>query len=221
MMGTRAQADSLLDSYIEKVGGKEAWGAIKSFKLEMIGEFGDHMSVSEHYMLKPHCYKIVFTLSSGSEILTYDGEKGQIGRQGTLEKMSSGMRYEMHEEADFFDELIFYKERGHSMERLKDTLINDQNYAKISLHKSEWDVQQYYINTRTQLLEMVEEYSAEEQYKGVRFKTVFSEYRQEGKVLFPKKMALFGNDSLLVDFEITEVVWNPVLHLDDFRLTPK
>lgn len=223
MMGIRAQAqtDSLLDSYIEKVGGKEAWATIKSFKMEMIGEFGDQMSVSEHYMLKPHCFKIVFMLTSGTETLAYDGHKGQMERKGVLEKMPEGMRYEMHEEADFFDELIFHKERGYSIKRQKDTLIKNQNYAKFTMHKSEWDLQHYYINTKTQLLEMVEEHSAEQQYKGVLFKTVFSEYRKVGKVLFPKKMALFGNNKLLVDFEITEVIWNPVLRLEDFRLTPK
>ena len=210
--------DSLIENYTIAVGGKKEWRKIRSFHLKMIGRSGNRAAKVENHMLKPHCFKITFHFPSGKRVLSYFGTSGQILDEGEIKPMPEDMQIEMREEPDFFDELLFYKEKGYRAEYLLDTIIEEHYYHKISLYKSGKDIQFYYINKANNLVEIVEEYSEEEKYEGVLFKTTFPSYKRVDKILFPNKMLLYGDDRLMVDYEITELILNPKLKMSDFFL---
>ena len=210
--------DSILHLYTEAIGGKAEWEKVKSFKLDMIGTSNSGQVLLEQYMLKPYCFKMVFHFNSANRVLTYDGLNGQILDNGKIKEMPKDMQIEMREEPDFYDELIFYQEKNYSISHEPDTLIDNKHYAKIALKKSDHDIQYYYLNLENHLVEIVEEYSEEEKFKGTLFKTTFSAYQKIDQILFPKRMSLYGNDILLVDYDITKVILNPELSKSDFRL---
>lgn len=210
------QADTLVQQYTEKIGGKKAWKKIHAFHVEMWGRTPKQQARVEHFMLKPDCFKIIFHFASGKRTLSYSGKTGYIEDKGVIEIMPADMQVEMREEPDFFDELIFYKEKDYPLVFLQDTVINEQNFAKLALQKPENDTQFYYINRHTQLVEIIEEYSTEVKYAGTLFKTTFPEYQAVGNILFPKKMDLYGNNELIVNYTITSVVLNPKLKKKDF-----
>ena len=215
---SQSKALQALDAYIEKVGGKEAWVDIQSFKLELTSTARGLTKPVDHYMLKPFCFKMVFRYPSGDRILSYDGTKGQIYKEGKVIPMPEDMQIEMREEPDFFDELIFYKEKNIPIEVLRDTTIAGRSYHKFALIKSPVDTQYYYINKDNHLLEMVEETSEEVKWEGTLFKTTFMEYQKVDNILFPKLMDLHANDKIMNKYTIDKVILNPELSMEDFDL---
>ncbi len=209
-------SEQILDRYREAIGGEEAWRHIKSFKIEMEGESDSQKAKVEHYMLKPHFYKMVFNFPNLKRTLTYYGTEGKILINNEITPMPDDMKIEMREEPDFYDELIFYDEKGYGLEKLKDTIIEKTLYWKFALIKNPEDTQFYYINKANYLLEIIEEYSEEKKHKGVLFKTTFDNYKEVGNVLFPMQMDLYKDNDLWISYTLKKVHMNYSLSADDF-----
>ncbi len=211
-------AQTIIEKYAQKIGGKKAWQALKSYHMELDGKAGENQFSSHQYMLKPNCFKMTFKYPKRLRVLSYDGISGYITNNEIPEEMSKGMETEMQEEAEFFDELILYKEKGYTTRLERDTIINHNDYYKISLYKNSKDTQWYYINKSSYLVEIVEEYSEEKKWNGTLFKTVFDNHRQVQDVKFPFKISLFANNDLLMEYSITRIELNPELSKADFKL---
>ncbi len=215
---TIAQSTSevIIASYVKEIGGKDNWGKIHSFKLDMNGTSGSRSAKVQHYMLKPDKYKIVFNFPIVKRSLIYDGNDGSISENDVARPMPKDMQVEMREEPDFYYELIFYKQKNYQLERLNDTLINENWYWKFALRKSEKDIQWYYINKANNLLEIIEEYSKEKKHEGTLFKSVLGAYEKVNNILFPMKLDLYKNDALWIQYTVEKAHLNPELSSKDF-----
>ncbi len=215
---SQENASVIIGKYAKNIGGKKAWQKIKSFKIGLTGKIGENEFESSQYMLKPNCFKVIFKYPNNERILSYNGSKGYISNNKTVKEMPKGMETEMHEEADFFDELILYKEKGYKPSLEKDTIIDNKEYYKISLYKNTKDTHWYYINKSNYLVEIVEEYSEEKKWKGILFKTILNNYQKTDNVLLPSTMLLYANNKLVTEYKINKVILNMPLTLSHFTL---
>lgn len=207
---TKAQSlQEILDQHAQAMGGVENWKNLQSHIIRERSERAGTTFNSVLTMKMPNKFRIDLQTDSWTRIKSYDGQEGWILRNDTLKQMPQGEDKEMAEEAEFQGELVLAQSRGHTLEYEGKTKLNGKTVHKIKLTKSEQDIQYYYLNPKTHLLEMISEYSEDVSWKGVEFKTTFADYREVEGLVFPFETKLYANDRLLRTFYTQEVQVNP------------
>lgn len=199
----------LLDKHAEAMGGIDNWKAFKSHIIKEQSERGGKTFMSVLTMKAPNKFRIDLETEDWSRIKSYDGKEGWIMLNDTLKPMPEGEDKEMAEEAEFQGELVLAQHRGHKLEYLGKVDLNGKSVHKIKLQKSAADEQFYYLDPKTYLLDMVSEFSEDVSWKGVEFKTTFSDYRKVDELVFPFETLLYANEKLLRRFYTKEILVNP------------
>jgi CubicO group peptidase (beta-lactamase class C family)/tetratricopeptide (TPR) repeat protein len=202
-------AKDFINQYAEAVGGREAWKELKSYIIKMRNAQSIGNSQLTAYMKKPGKYRIDLDNPPNKMIKSYNGFKGVVSINYRAQDMGIGEQKEMAEEADFFDELILADDKGYLTELQGTAELDGKKVYKIKLTKNKNDEQVYYLDANTYLPMMMEEYSQDENFKGVLFKTKFADYRVVDGLKFPYKITLLANDNILWDRVFEDVKVNP------------
>lgn len=201
-------AKDLLKKYADAAGGKEKWKELKNYVVEMHSLSGAGNVTLTAFMKKPNKYRIDLDNPPNKMIKTYNGTKGVVSINYRPQEMGAGEQAEMAEEADFFDELLFSEERGYAPELVGEDMLDGRKVIKIKITKNKTDVQTYFLDAETYLPAMVTEHSQDENFRGVLFKTLLSDYRQVDGVQFPHKISLMANDNLMWERAVDSVKFN-------------
>jgi CubicO group peptidase (beta-lactamase class C family)/outer membrane lipoprotein-sorting protein len=201
-------ADEVLNKYAEAIGGKAKWKELKNYVMTMRNTQGAGNSNMTMTMKKPNKFRIDFDNPPNRMTKAFNGTKGVVSINYRNQDMSEGEQKEMAEEPDFYDELLFAKERGYATSLLENEEINGKKVFKIKLTKDKNDDQLYYLDSETYLPVMVAEYSQDINFNGVLFKTMMSDYRDVDGLKFPFKVTLLANDRVMWNREVESLKLN-------------
>lgn len=208
--------DRILDRHAKAMGGKDAWSQLHSWRIANHRTDGRRTTAMAQ---KPDQFKLIFETKDGVRIKGFDGKNGWVSRNGAPESMRPGEEIEMAEEPEFFEELMFSRENKHTLRlKGKDTL-NGKSVYVIEMEKKATDVQTYYLNTKTFLIEGVAEFSEDKAWEGAYFLTRFDDYRSVEGLMFAFRWSLETKDRKPMWCTATSVELNPIL-LDEAFMLP-
>jgi CubicO group peptidase (beta-lactamase class C family)/outer membrane lipoprotein-sorting protein len=212
-------AKETLSRYSDAIGGKAKWKDLKTYQMTL-HDAGSNGNISYTMtMKKPNKFRMDFNNPANRMVKSYNGVKGVISINYRNQDMSPGEQQEMAEEVNFYDELLFADELGYVTEVVGTELIDDDlNALKIKLSKGKGDETFYYLDPKTYLPVMITEYSQDEAFKGMLFKTVLSDYREVDGLKFPFKMTLLANNRMMWSREVEELKVNPKVEDKVFEL---
>ena len=150
-------------------------------------------------------YRLDFLSPHNITVKSFNGKTGWISVNGKIKDMSSGEAIEMAEEGQFYQELALAYEKNYLLYYLGEAEFGGKATYKIKMTKNEKDVQLYYLNKQTYLIEAVEEYSEDPQYKGIPFQTRFADYEEVEGLVLPAQMSLYSNEKLLRIYTLTSL----------------
>ena len=202
-------AKDVINRYAEATGGKERWKELKTYIIKMRNANSTGNILLTAYMKKPGKYRLDLDNPPNKMIKSYNGFKGIVSINYRSQDMGNGEAKEMAEEADFYDELLLADEKGYATELQGTEELDGKKVYKIKLTKGKEDIQTYYLDAETYMPVMVAEYSQDENFKGVLFKTKLSDYREVDGLKFPFKISLLANDNVMWEREVEEVKVNP------------
>ncbi|MEK7254543.1 MAG: hypothetical protein AAB316_07355, partial [Bacteroidota bacterium] len=203
-------ARDLINRYAEAAGGKEKWKEMKTCIMTFRNTQGAANVKLTTTMKKPNKFRVDLDNASNRLTKSYNGTKGIVSINYRTQDMGMGEQKEMAEEPDFYDELMFAEEKGYTTDLLgKQPLENGKDAYKIKLIKAKGDEQTYLLDAETLLPVAVLEYSQDENFKGVLFKTVLEDYRAVDGLMFPFKITLLANDKVMWERTVESVKVNP------------
>lgn len=209
--------NQLLDRHAEAMGGEAAWAAVRSHRIVHTHAGG---RITELVQRPDRC-QLVFESPEGTlQVKSYDGSKGWLLRDGKVLPMDAGEAIEMAEEAEFQDELLQARARGHKLKSVGKQTLDGKAVHVIELRKSEQDVQTYYLDAQTYLLAAVGEYSQDPKWKGTYFKTIFQDYAAFGGLQFPRRFGLQIGEQEPRWYALESVELNPPLVPAQFSMPP-
>jgi hypothetical protein len=201
--GANAQSlDEIVQSYAEVNGSAAQWEKVQT--LTMKGEF------SQSGMSFP----LYTVISRPSKIYTEISVMGQTIKQGfdgtqawmvnpmmgktTAELMSEEDAKDIKDQAEFDDELLSYKEKGHKVELLGTEDVEGTSCFKIKVEKKNGDQVTKFIDKESFLQVMARTISSNPQMKDAVVETYFSDYKEIGNGLLmwhSMKTKISGNEA--------------------------
>ena len=160
-------------------------------------------------MLRPGKFRLDFLNPNKILIKSYNGDTGWIADNGIVTEMSEGEEKEMAEEGSFYEELAFSIKKNIKLDYKGRENIDEINYHKIEMLKASNDKQTYYINPKTFFIDIITEYSQDDAFKGLRFKTLLKKYELFDGVYIPTYQELYANEDLMRTYKVTSVIMNP------------
>jgi hypothetical protein len=218
-MFAKAQtADEIVAKYTEAIGGKAAWEKITSLRYEgSLTVQGTEVSTVTT-VLQGKGYKIDISVAgmSGYQIMTTAAGWSFMPWQGQTEKQPSTADEVKEGQGDLEasgNGLVFYKERGHTVELVGKEDVDGTECHKIRLTEKSGKVSNFFIDPKTWFL--VKEVSKEKANgQETEVSTGYSNYKkQSGDVLIPMTVVLpFGEmtiNKVDINTPVDEKIFKP------------
>ena len=114
---------------------------------------------------------------------------------------------------------MFSRENKHQVRLKGQETLNEKPVYVLEMEKKPTDVQTYFINTKTFLIEGIAEFSEDKAWDGVYFLTRFDDYRSVDGLMFAHRWSLETKDQSPLWRTVTSVELNPIL-LDEVFMLP-
>jgi hypothetical protein len=183
--------EAILHKHAEAMGGLERWQNLQSYQQTFTKENGTELIIT---CLMPNKITLHFTRGDSEMIKAYDGQHGYILNDGNYQAMRPGEAVEMAEEPHFYSDLMMAMASGTVVEQLEDESIEGIPCYKFKLSKHPKDVQLYWLNKETFLIEQTGEFSEDSAHQGIYYKTRLKDYRPVDGYVFPFEQALIPSD---------------------------
>lgn len=164
------------------MGGKDNWAAVKTMFISL--DTGDG-GVMDAYTKKPNKFKLIMRFSGYEWTKSWNGKEGWAVYNGEDKDMPIGEAKEMAEEPDFFDELMFAKDRGYKVQLLTKEKLKGISVYKIQVTKAADDIVTYYVNANTYLIIRIDEKSQDPKWVNSSFSTILNDYKEWQGLKFP------------------------------------
>lgn len=205
--------DEIIDRHAEAMGGKNAWKQLKGWTIVCTTEEGRRTTALAAY---PNQFKLVFEGEGAAKVKGYDGKRGWIEQDGKIVDMDPGEAAEMAEEPEFYQELMFARENGYGVKLKGEEEWQGKKVWKIEVKKSKTDVQTYYLNAESYLIEAVSETSEDPKWKGSVFTTYFKDFRSVDGLQFPFAWGLQVDEKGPKWRDVLDVELNPAFYPGTF-----
>lgn len=209
--------NQILDRHAQAMGGKKAWANLHTWRIANTRTDGRRTTALSK---KPDQFKLIFETKEGVRIKGFDGKKGWVWTDGISSPMRPGEEIEMAEEPEFFEELMFCRENKHLVRLKGQDTLNGKSVFVLEMEKKPTDVQTYFINAETFLIEGIAEFSEDKAWDGVYFLTRFDDYRSVEGLMFAHRWSLETKDRTPLWFTATSIELNPIL-LDEAFMLPE
>lgn len=189
-------AESIVDAYLETIGGKENLKALKTLKLTCKAQAQGMDIPVTMYQKAPNKQRMDMTFQ-GQEItqMSFDGETGWSTNFMTMkaEKWDAEQSSIMKTEMTFPDPFLDYKEKGFSISLEGEEEIEGTMCHKIKLTKQPLTIEgketenfsYYFIDKETNVTIMQRDFAKVGEMKGMATETFFSNYDEVEGVYFP------------------------------------
>lgn len=189
-------AESIVDSYIETIGGKKNLEALKSLKLICKAQAQGMELPVTMYQKAPNKQRMDMNFQ-GQEItqMCFDGETGWSTNFMTMkpEKWDAEQSEIMKTESTFPDPFLNYKEKGYTVSLEGEEEIEGTMCYKIKLTKKPLTIggeevenfSYYFIDKETNVTIMQRDFAKVGEMKGQATETFFSDYDEVEGIYFP------------------------------------
>lgn len=189
-------AEKIVDTYIETVGGLDAWNKIKTMKIKGVGkEGGTDYPFTAIYTNKGE--SIIFVDIQGTNFIyeAFDGETlWAMSMQSMKPEAQDSETSANHKKTaqDYLpDSLMNYKAKGYKVEFAGNETFDGTECYKIKLTKQPMlidgkqvaDIEMYYFDTENNVPIAVETKIVSGEGKGATFQRLFSDYQEVGDVI--------------------------------------
>ena len=189
-------AESIVDAYLETIGGKENLEAIKSVKFNCKAQAQGMDIPVTMYQKAPNKQRMDMTFQ-GQEItqMAFDGETGWSTNFMTMkpEKWDAEQSNIMKTEMTFPDPFLNYKKNGYTVSLEGEEEIEGTMCYKIKLTKKPLTIEgkevenfsYYFMDKETNVTIMQRDFAKVGEMKGMATETFFSDYDEVEGVYFP------------------------------------
>jgi len=181
-------ADEIIDTYLENIGGKDAWRKIKSMKITGSGaQMGMNFPLTV-YAKHPNKNKVVVDIQGKQLIEAFDGEVawtinpfmgGTEPTKKTAEETAEAAK------ETFEDDLLDYAKKGHSVSLEGTEEIDGVNAHKLKLTKKSGDEVMYFFDPDDLVPIMVRNFPQAGPMKGQTIETYSSDYQEVDGLFMP------------------------------------
>ncbi|WP_400078829.1 outer membrane lipoprotein-sorting protein [Winogradskyella sp. R77965] len=187
---TAQTAEEIVDTYIENIGGQDAWNKVESVKITGIGKQGGQDYPFVATFMKDGRSNITIEIPGASMVYqAFDGETAwgmnfQTQKAEALDSESSlNMKSESKDNVEIF---LNYKEKGYSVDLLEKTTWEGTEVNKIKLTKTpmmvdgkeEENTEIYYFDTENNVPIASEAVVKSGPAKGATAQTIMTDYQE-------------------------------------------
>jgi len=217
-------AQEIADTYIENIGGEEAWLAVKALKMKgkaaMQGmEFP--MSITSAEGNKS---RLEVDVQGQKMIQAYDGETAWqvVPFMGITEptKMSPE-EAEQTKDQKFLNEFINSEERGFSLESVEGKEIEGAKTHGVRVTNEEGYDHTYYFDTEYMIPVMMASPIKSGPQKGAVIESYMSDYQEVGGLMVPMFLDIKINGQTLQKITVVEAMINPEIEEGLFSMPEK
>lgn len=197
--------DDILAKHADAMGGYDNWAKLKTLYISLnTGDGG----IMDAYTKKPNKFKLIMRFSGYEWVKAWNGQEGWSVYNGVDKTMGIGEAKEMAEEPDFFDELMFARDRGYGVQLLSKEKLKGISIYKIKVTKAKDDVVTYYVNATTYLIERIDETSHDMKWENTAFTTLFKDYKEWQGLKFPSRWGIIEGEKKPRWMDVYSVVIN-------------
>ena len=203
--------DEIVDTYFENIGGKDAWREIKSMKIS--GE-GVQMGMSFPLTVlakEPNLTKVTVDIQSMQFIEAYDGEVAwTLNPFAGMTEPSKKSEEETVEAAKemFQDELLDYKEKGHTLSFEGTEEYEGTEVYKLKLTKANGDEDIYFFDSEIMVPIALRTFVNAGELKGQSIDVVSSDYQEVNGVMVPFSIKQSVNGQTVMEMVAKSVELN-------------
>lgn len=195
--------DEIVAANLEAKGGKEAWEALKSGRVQgtMRVEGGPAGAMEMPFTVefkKPEKIRVEFTMQGMTAIQAYDGEIGWsimpfMGKTEP-EEMAEDQVKQIKNQAEFEGVLVNYKEKGHTVEYLGTEEVDGTPAYKLRVTRADGDVSTLYLD-QEYFIEFKMDTTQEIQGNEITVSAILGDYKEVDGLLFAHSMEMSMGDS--------------------------
>jgi len=187
------ELDQVLAKYYKAIGGLEKWQKLNTMVMKgLMNSQGTAMPITAYHERPKKC-RVEFRLKDTMMAQIFNGalawQINPLSGNPEPAPMTTGRSNYMRDTCDIENSLINYKEKGYEVNLLGEEKSDDRNYYKINVKYPSKNVETYYINAETFLIDKsVGIYKMDG--NDIRTTTNFSEYRNTEGYVVPYKLII-------------------------------
>jgi hypothetical protein len=187
------ELDQVLAKYYKAIGGLEKWQKLNTMVMKgMMNTQGTAMPITAYHE-RPNKCRVEFRIEDMMMAQIFDGDLAwqinPLSGKPEPAPMTAGRSKYMRDTCGIENSLINYKEKGYDVNLLGKEKLDDRNYYKINIKYPSKNVETYYINAETFLIDKsIGIYKMDS--KEIRTTTNFSEYRNTNGYVVPYKLII-------------------------------
>ncbi|CAH0999582.1 hypothetical protein LEM8419_00882 [Neolewinella maritima] len=200
------------DAYIEMIGGKDAWLAVKATTMQGTAGMGGMEFPMTITTAEGDKMRLSLDIQGSPMTQTYDGTTGYIlfPMQGITEpKQMSEEEAADLANSPFLSEFIDSEARGFTLTAVEGKEIEGTPTYGVKVTNDEGYDRTYYFDTETMVPIMAEQVSQGGQMKGMIVESYMSDYQEVEDLMIPMYMEQKANGQTLMQMTFTEVKINP------------
>ncbi len=223
-------AEEIVANYIENTGGADAWKSIKNMKMSGKAGFGPQEFVFTQVVTADGKMSIEIDLGGQKFVpQAFDGEsmwttnfQSQKPEPADAEASSNFK----NESKDQIIELLGYKEKGYTIEKLEDGTAEGVDCFRIKLTKKpilrdgkeEDNIRTYFIDKENFVPVMLEAVVSGGPQAGTKSQTVYSDYEEAGPVYFAYSIVSKFNGQVGQSIKIENIEVNTEIDESIFKM---
>lgn len=209
-------ADEIVAKYTETIGGKANWDKIKNAKYESVILYGGQMEFPAVMVMEaPNKSRVDANVAGKAFIDAFDGNQAwSVNPFATGDKPQKKTAEESAEisENEFPEALVYYKERGHTIELLGTEDIEGAKTYKIKLtHGKTKSESIYFIDVENFVTIMARTFPKTGDAKGTTAETFFSDYQEVDGIMIPFSMTNKFNGQTAMVITVKKVTFNTTI----------
>jgi len=192
--------DDAIAKYIEAIGGKKAWDAVKTMRMSGKMVMGGGMEAPMTMEFKrPGSMRMEFTFQGMTATQGFDGENGWfvmpfMGKTDP-EKMPPDMAQEFKKQADIEGPLLDYKKKGHTVEMVGADEFEGTPVYKLKVTHKEGDVE-YYMLDKEYFIPLGTKGSRTFQGMPIEYEVIYGDYKEVGGLMMPHSIQQKSNTGM-------------------------
>lgn len=217
------QADVAVDKYINFIGGAKNWKKVKTLTASGEYNYGGMKFPFSSYSKAPNLYKFVVPFEGKFYAQAFDGTKGwkidAFKNETSPTELTGKPAQLMANEADveLEDPFIDYKVKGHRLTLEGTGIYEGKNCVKIKLTRKTGEIETYYFDEISGAMIVKVAPSKNAELQGSLLETVYSDYRDVGKIKIPFKTVSKSNDQTILEITIERAEVNVPIPTDEFQ----
>lgn len=210
-LNTNLNADKIVDTYLENIGGSDNWKALTSIRMEAkMSQMGIEFT-GVIITAPPNKQRIEVNLYGKQTIQAYDGKTAWSINPFMAVKDAQPMDAEMAEgfaNEKFENKFIDYKEKGHNIEYIGDVEIDGVMCHELKLTIKDGKEELYYFDTEYMFPIMMKTFVSTDETQEQTVKTYMSDYEEVDQLVMPKIIENRINGTTQFKLTVTKVELN-------------